>query len=170
MTNEKFLPVVGYEELYLIGDAGTVIGLPRKTNDGKLWPGKVIKPTISAGYLRVMLHRNGKGIDKKVHRLVAEAFIGKSDLSINHKDGNKLNNCLSNLEYLSNRDNVRHAMSSKNKSSKFVGIDFVKKYQKYRARFVHNKKSITVGFYDDEQKAHIAMLIRMKEFGITPKY
>lgn len=46
----------------------------------------------------------------RVHRLVAAAFLGPSHgMEVNHKDGNKLNNRLSNLEYCSKQDNLKHA-------------------------------------------------------------
>jgi hypothetical protein len=66
----------------------------------------------SKGYLCVSL-LDGSSPKKPrsflVHRLVAQAFLGESRLTVNHIDGNKLNNELSNLEYLSVADNTRHA-------------------------------------------------------------
>lgn len=67
----------------------------------------------SRGYLSVSLcdgSRPKKPRSFLVHRLVAAAFLGESDLTVNHIDGNKLNNKLSNLEYLSVADNNRHAV------------------------------------------------------------
>lgn len=63
------------------------------------------------GYLSTTLYNNGVGTKKRVHRLVAEAFIpnpyNKPD--INHKDGNKLNNSVNNLEWATKSENMTHA-------------------------------------------------------------
>ncbi|MDT9683471.1 HNH endonuclease signature motif containing protein [Streptomyces sp. TRM76323] len=56
-------------------------------------------------YARVSI--DGKTI--KLHRLIIETFLGKSELEVNHIDGNKRNNSLSNLEYVSRSQNVKHA-------------------------------------------------------------
>lgn len=57
---------------------------------------------------------NGKNRQKYVHHLVAEAFIGERPgrLVINHKDGDKTNNSLYNLEYITHAENIQHAVSS----------------------------------------------------------
>ena len=63
------------------------------------------------GYLRVCLCRDGKKIDKAIHRLVAEAFVPNDDPehkdTIDHIDGDKTNNRADNLQWLSNADNIR---------------------------------------------------------------
>jgi hypothetical protein len=46
-----------------------------------------------------------------VHRLVMRAFVGESSLDVNHIDGNKLNNKLSNLEYCTRKDNIAHSIN-----------------------------------------------------------
>ncbi len=84
---------------FLISEDGLVIGRS----------GKPLKAKISAdGYLRVRLQDNWKNL----HRLLAEAFIpNPTNLeTVNHKDGNKLNNNLQNLEWVSRQDNLYHAM------------------------------------------------------------
>ena len=61
------------------------------------------------GYMQVPLSKNGKTTTKRVHRLVMEAFYGKSNLQVDHIDGNKQNNNLSNLEYVTPKENTRRA-------------------------------------------------------------
>lgn len=94
--------VPGYERLYEVSNTGKV----RKA-DGKEMAGNL----NSYGYRVVSLTRNGKKKDKKVHRLVAMAFIdqvpGKD--FVNHKDGNKTNNAVWNLEWVTRGENNRHA-------------------------------------------------------------
>lgn len=67
------------------------------------------------GYRQVTLYDiNGKPKTMRVHKLVALSFIENKDNlpQINHKDGNKLNNTVSNLEWISNYDNIQHAIKN----------------------------------------------------------
>lgn len=76
--------------------------------------GKFLKPgRMSKGYLTVYLYdgsRPKKGKSFLVHRLVADAFLGHSTMQVNHKDGNKENNSVDNLEYVTGKDNCRHSI------------------------------------------------------------
>lgn len=75
--------------------------------------GKILKPSISKrdGYVSVGLYHHCFHKTIKVHRLVALAFIPTNDtkLDVNHKDGNKQNNSVSNLEWCTRSENHRHA-------------------------------------------------------------
>ena len=66
------------------------------------------------GYLVISLRKQiGGKTNVRVHRLVAATFLGRNDdLMVNHKDGNKQNNRLDNLEYTTNRENVQHAIDT----------------------------------------------------------
>lgn len=68
------------------------------------------------GYLKIDLNMNGKRYKRRVSRLVAEAFIPNPYglPQVNHKDGNKENNSISNLEWCTNKENYDHAMKMKN--------------------------------------------------------
>lgn len=61
-------------------------------------------------YLIVKLYIEGRIVTKTVHRLIIITFMGESHLECNHKDGNKFNNRLDNLEYLSKQENIAHAV------------------------------------------------------------
>lgn len=66
----------------------------------------------NTGYKQVIIRKNGKRCYKRVHKLVAEAFVfGKTEIKymVNHIDGNKLNNNFKNLERVSNKENTQHA-------------------------------------------------------------
>lgn len=84
------------------------------------WSKKLVKPrkmkkTLgNSGYYYVELFENKIGRKWLVHRLVAEAFIPNplNKRQVNHKDGNKLNNYIANLEWASSRENVIHAFKS----------------------------------------------------------
>lgn len=73
--------------------------------------GKPLKPSIGNGYHVVGICFDGKYVQRKVHRLVVETYIGKipEGYCVNHKDGDKLNNCLDNLEIVTFKENTQHA-------------------------------------------------------------
>ena len=75
------------------------------------------------GYHRVRVNINGQKISYRIHREVAKAFIPNADAlpQVNHKDGNKNNNSVSNLEWVSNVDNVHHAIANGLWESVFEG-------------------------------------------------
>ena len=99
---EKMKDVKDYEGLYAI------------TRDGKVWSyksKKFLKPgLIRDGYHRVNLCKNGKKKNYLIHRLVAEAFIPNPDNlpQVNHKDEDKSNNCVDNLEWCSAKYNANY--------------------------------------------------------------
>ena len=66
------------------------------------------------GYLQVKLYKNGKPKHWKVHRLVMMAFVGipPRNSEVNHKNGNKHDNTLQNLEYVTHEENVKHAVKN----------------------------------------------------------
>ena len=77
---------------------------------------KVLKLNQKMGYLYAPVRINGKSPSLRVHRLVALAFIPNDDTSkkfVNHIDGNKLNNCVENLEWITPKANVQHALDNK---------------------------------------------------------
>jgi hypothetical protein len=92
-------------ERYAVSSDGLVYSLITK---------RVLSPGWqTGGYLFVGLRRDARGHNRKVHVLVAEAFIGPrpKGLVINHIDGDKLNNRVENLEYVTFTENIRHAVS-----------------------------------------------------------
>jgi hypothetical protein len=72
---------------------------------------ELVRSASDRGYLRVSL---GYGFSKRVHRLVAEAFVPNPNNlpEVNHKDGNKANNNAMNLEWCTRKDNMAHAFAS----------------------------------------------------------
>ena len=108
---EEWRPVVGFDGLYEVSTHGVVrrVGRARGTAGGPL------KTHIgNHGYPSVTLCKNCVRSERLIHRLVAESFIGECPpgMDVNHKDGNKLNSNATNLEYVSKRDNSRHAARS----------------------------------------------------------
>lgn len=82
------------------------------TECGKIYnqkTGNLLKPHKNKfGYLQITLNVNPK-LHVKIHRIVAEVYLGFSNLEVNHIDGNKLNNHYTNLEWCTRSENVKHA-------------------------------------------------------------
>lgn len=96
--------IKGYEETYSITEDGAVYSHRR---------GIFLKQHINnAGYYRVCLSKNGKQAFFFTHRLVAQTHIGVGGAGtvVNHKDGDKLNNSVDNLEWCTPKQNIAHAM------------------------------------------------------------
>lgn len=73
--------------------------------------GRVLYNRLSGKYLTVRLHKEGSEYTKKIHRLVLSAFTGhdRPDMQVNHIDGDRYNNELSNLEWCTREENLAHA-------------------------------------------------------------
>ena len=108
---EEWRPIVGYEGLYEVSNTGQVRSLDRYDNRNCFRKGKVLSPGKNTkGYLFVILTCNGKRKTINVHRLVTEAFLPNPDNlpEINHKDEDKTNNSVDNLEYCDRSYNINY--------------------------------------------------------------
>lgn len=119
MIREEWRPVVGFEKQYEVSDKGRVRNI--KT-------GHILKPQIASKYAQVYFRVDGKQKWFKVHKLVAIAFIPNPNNYpyINHKDGNTINNNVSNLEWCTPKYNVVYSIILKNK----LEID-IEEYDEY---------------------------------------
>ena len=110
MQNIEWKPIKGYEGLYEVSNDGRVRRNRFINGSHNFEKIKECKQTLNSwGYMTVNLCKNGKSNTKRVHRLVAIAFLGESDLQIDHIDGNKQNNRLDNLEYVTPKENTNRA-------------------------------------------------------------
>ena len=112
MCHEIWKPIEGYEGLYEVSNLGRVKSLERYVGKRHHIKEKYLTNDVNQkGYCRVLLSMNGKAKHYAVHRLVAEAFIPnkQNKPQINHIDGNKANNCATNLEWCTASENLIHA-------------------------------------------------------------
>lgn len=114
---EKFKPVKGYTGIYEISNLGRVKSLSRviERNDGntRVTEDRIILPfTTKAGYSQIVLCKDGVKKKHYIHRLVANAFIPNDNpiekIVVNHKDENPINNNVGNLEWCTQRYNMRY--------------------------------------------------------------
>jgi len=108
---EVWKDVPNYEGLYQVSSFGRVRSLPRKHSPTI----RIMKLMVnSRGYLVIILSKYGVKKGFKLHRLIAEAFIPNSysKPQVNHIDGDKRNNSLSNLEWCTSSENIRHAFDT----------------------------------------------------------
>lgn len=110
---EIWKDIAGFEGLYQVSNLGNVKSLPRRTTKGVIMKQHVNKRN---GYCYVGLSNRDQKVTRRVHCLVMNAFypVNKKEgydkeYTINHKDGDKTNNKLDNLEWCSQRDNQNHA-------------------------------------------------------------
>lgn len=105
---EIWKPIEGYEGLYEVSSLGRIKSLYKYHHRYE----NILKNKITKdGYYETTLVKNGKPKFIRTHRLVASAFIDNplNKSEVNHKDGNKLNNSVDNLEWVTSSENQKHA-------------------------------------------------------------
>lgn len=133
--NEVWKDIAGYEGLYMVSNLGRVKSLPRATTKGQ-----IIKPYISThnGYCYASLSKNNKRTSKRIHGLVMKAFVGmpENGMVIDHIDGDKTNNRLDNLEYVSLSENMQRAFKlglEKIEGIKVINLETKEVFDSYSA-------------------------------------
>ena len=114
---ENWKDIPGYEGKYQISNFGRVKSLLFINNKYVIPREKIMNYTIRSGYQVLVLRKNGKRESRQVHRLVAEAFIpNPNNLPIvNHKDFNRENNFVENLEWCTQKENVNWSVENMKK-------------------------------------------------------
>lgn len=166
INKEVGVPIVGFEYLYEISNHGNISNYR-----------KILKTyKINSGYLCIDLTKDCKKYKFLLHRLVAKAFIPNPEnkAEVNHKDGNKLNNCVENLEWVTSAENKQHAritgLSEYNiptkgiklgRSSKFFNVTFDKTRGKWQGGVRHANKNHFIKRFNTEIEAakHVNWII-----------
>lgn len=149
---EEWRNIERYEGLYQVSNYGRVKSLERSYTERNSRKAthtleeRILKPSkYSEGYLFVTFTKNDERKIKKIHRLVAEAFIPNPNglPQVNHKDENKANNCVDNLEWCDNKYNSNYGSRGKRIGDKLKG----KKRPKYISDKIANALSKQVYQY-----------------------
>lgn len=137
MKKEEWRDIPNFENLYQISNLGRIRRMPK---------GKILKLQMRNNYLVIQLTKNKKRKTYQISRLVAETFIRKPNDNevVNHIDYNTKNNCVENLEWCTQKENVQHSIEhlKKPKKSRLPKSGF--KYIQVR----NNGKSFEVSVYN----------------------
>ena len=129
---------IKFRERYIVSDTGLVWAIKK---DGLKLKKQRITPK---GYKTTNIDK----VPLLVHRIVMEAFKGKSDLTVDHIDGNKLNNSLDNLEYVTIQENIKRAWdNAANGKRRAFKVAFL-----YNGLFYENKEDIKEPYNEKEVK------------------
>ena len=116
LENEIWKDIKGYEGLYQVSNLGRIKSLDRiivypNNMSSRFFKSKIQKPCLNSnGYLFCDLYKNSNRKRFYIHRLVLTSFIGlEKGKDVNHINGIKTDNKLSNLEWLTRSENMKHA-------------------------------------------------------------
>jgi len=157
--DEVWKDIEGFEGMYQVSSLGRIKSLERtvkgKWKTDTIYHELIRKPSTCKPYNIVRLSKNGKSFYKTVHRLVAMAFLPNIEEKpeVNHIDGNKKNNLLSNLEWVTRSENCVHYMK--------LGTRNTAKGEKHLKSILTAKQAEEIKYGDDP----IAELA--KKFGIA---
>lgn len=120
METEIWKDIPDYEGFYQVSNSGQIRGLnrivKRKGQEKQLVRSRIMVPSHgkTSPYFQIKLCKNSIGRNSLVHRLIAQAFLPEWNpaLEVNHKDGNKFNNRVENLEMCTRRENLQHAIDN----------------------------------------------------------
>ena len=149
---EIWKPIKGYEGLYEVSNLGRVKSLKRWHHPRE----NILKNKFTTdGYYETALLKNGKYKYIRTHRIVAQTFIPNetNKKEVNHKDGNKLKNCVDNLEWCTSKKKKKHAYK--------LGLQTVS------GAAIINRKRIRCVDLDIEKESLTEMQLYLYENGYT---
>ena len=156
ICQEEWKDIPEYEGLYQASNLGRIKSLSRfKKNYSKLQlvNERILKQTKSGKYLTLEINKQSISYTTTVHQLIAITFLNHIpcgfDLVIDHKNNEKLNNCLWNLQIITHRIN-----STKDRVSKSGIRGVFKTNKKYIAMIAKERKNIYLGVFNTAEEAH----------------
>lgn len=156
---EIWKDVPDYNGMYQVSNFGNVKSL-------KFGRERILKYNIEAyGYHYVVLCKNNKTKNFKIHHLIAITFLnhilnGKNNIVVDHINNIRSDNRLDNLQIITQRENV--SKDIKNKTSKYTGVCWNKRNSKWISTITINDKLKYLGTFIDEYDAHLAYQKELK--------
>jgi len=174
MVDEKWVDIEGYESIYKVSNYGRVKSLSRTLFNGKGFfktKDKILSPKFNNnGYYSFYLSKDKKNTFYLAHRLIAKAFIlnPENKPTVNHKDLDRANNSISNLEWNTYRENNCHKFTINKK--KQIGVSFHKRNKKWTSYIFIQKKLLHLGSYETAHEAYQARMDYELKNNIINKY
>ncbi|MBD2720816.1 HNH endonuclease signature motif containing protein [Hymenobacter armeniacus] len=158
MMQIKQIKVIDGHEHYSITSDGEVI---------RTKTGRILKQSNMNGYRQVTLSCDGKRKEVLVHQLLAKAFIPNPHRypKVDHIDRNRSNNNLTNLRWVSNKQNSRNISKQLGTSSRFIGVCQRKGSKMFTAQITINGKQTHLNSYKTEIEAAIGYNEKAMELG-----
>ena len=158
---EIWKDIPNYENLYQVSNFGNVKSLNRKGKDGRLIKCRLLKLiSDNSGYLMVGLS-DGRSKMFRVHQLVAITFLEHEPnghkVIVDHIDNNKLNNNISNLKVITQRENT-----SKDKNKGYTGVSWHRLNNKFQAHIRVDGKLKHLGYFKTPLQASKAYQLELK--------
>lgn len=153
--NVEVWKITAISKNHEVSNIGRVRNVPRKWVPVR----KILSTQLFRGYPSITIN----GMSRRVHRLVCEAFLGPSNgLHINHKNGIKTDNRIDNLEYVTQRQNNRHAFENGliNNSGEKHGLSKLTNIQTsvIKEAIINGHKGISIAKYFNVSKSTISMI------------
>lgn len=172
---EIWKPVKGFEGKYEVSNLGQVKSLARtRLSKGgtiaKMQERLLSQKTTWDGYKTLNLSQDSKKKHYSVHRLVAENFIPNPDNlpTVNHKDGDKSNNAVSNLEWASHSDQMNHAFAN-NLLERRGPPKFTKAFKKEIQEYISSNPELSLNQVADLFGTSQRTVLRIKQEGVIPR-
>lgn len=167
---EQWKDIPGYEGYYEASSLGRIRGQDRvivdKNGFARKVEGRLLGTHLnSSGYTYAHLTTNGITKPTRVHRLIAAAFFGVSDLPIDHLNKIRTDNRPCNLEYVTSRENMRRATNKENTTSRYIGVCWHKRNKRWAASITKRNKRIHLGYFEHEADAARAYNASMAQAG-----
>ena len=142
---ETYANITGYPN-YQVSTFGNV------KNDKS---GRILKPGLSDGYFKVDLRVDGDSSNKKIHKLVANAFLENPEnkKNVDHVDRNRLDNHLSNLRFATGSENAQNKSMMTNNTSGVAGVSWYKKTSKWTVHITINGVHKNQGYFVNKDDA-----------------